>query len=85
MTKLLVLAHTPVPMDKLLEQDRQRLLRYLHEQGSQTAQEISKALRLSVPRVSNLLRALEQESLVHAPRCTTGNKGIPINVWEALR
>ncbi len=71
-------------MDKLFEHDRQLLLRTLHEHGPQTVQNLAKAMRLSVPRISSMLRKLEEQGLVRAPRCTTGSKGTPINVWEAL-
>jgi len=69
-------------MDKLLEQDQKRLLQALQENGPQTAQELARTLRLSVPRVSRLLQAMREKHLVHTPRCTMGNKGTPINVWE---
>ncbi|WP_312283477.1 Lrp/AsnC family transcriptional regulator [Candidatus Igneacidithiobacillus taiwanensis] len=71
-------------MDKLLEQDQNRLLQALQNNGPQTAQELSIALRLTVPRVTSLLYKMKDEHLIHSPRCTTGNKGTPINVWEIL-
>ncbi len=69
-------------MDNLIEKDQKRILQALQENGPQTAQELARTLRLSVPRVSSLLQAMKEKHLVHTPRCTIGNKGIPINVWE---
>ncbi len=71
-------------MDKLLEQDQKRILQALQEKGPQTAHELARNLRLSVPRVTSLLYKMKDERLIHSPRCTTGNKGTPINVWEIL-
>ncbi len=71
-------------MDKLLEQDQKRLLQALQKNGPQTAQELAIAVRLSVPRVTSLPYKRGDEHLIHSPRCTTGNKGTPINVWEIL-
>ncbi len=69
-------------MEKLLEQDQKRLLQALQENGPQTAQELAKTLRLSVPWVSSLLQEMKEKHLVHAPRCAMGSRGTPINVWE---
>lgn len=68
--------------DRLLEQDLQRLLQRL-QSGPQTIYDLHQALRLSMPRVSNLLHFLEQRGLAHAPRMIPGKKGTPIQLWEA--
>ncbi len=67
-------------MEKLLEQDQKRLLQALQENGPQTAQELAKTLRLSVPWVSSLLQEMKKNHLVHAPRCAMESRGTPINV-----
>ncbi len=69
-------------MEKLLEQDQKRLLQALQENGPQTAQELARTLRLSVPWVSSLLQEMKEKHLIHAPRCAMGSRGNPINVWE---
>lgn len=68
--------------DRLLEQDLQHLWQRL-QRGPQTVYELHQALRLSMPRTSNLLQILEQRGQAHSPRRTIGKKGTPVQLWEA--
>ena len=68
-------------MNKLAAQDRDRILQCLHTMPMTVAQ-ISQQLHLSTDRVSGIVQILKSEGLIHAPRCTTGPRGKPVNLWE---
>jgi len=73
-------AITPQAYHPLATPDMGRILAYLQQNPGTTA-EIARALRLTVNRVNGLLLDLRTRGLVHAPSCTTGNKGSTVNVW----
>ena len=68
-------------MDKLAIQDRDRILQCL-QANPMTVAAISKQLQLSTARVGGIIQILANSHQIHAPRCTTGPNGNPVNLWE---
>ena len=68
-------------MNALDPQDSNRILQCLQD-GQKTASEIAQHLRLSHPRVSGLIQEMHRRGQIHAPRCTKGPNGTPVNLWD---
>lgn len=69
--------------ERLLEQDLQKILDLLQE-SPRTPSELAIATHLRVARVTHLLERLQEQHLVHAPRCVESARGHTVPVWELL-
>lgn len=68
-------------MNNMELQDGERILLCLGN-GPMTVRAISKKLRISACRVNQVIQNMARRGQVHSPRCTTGSKGNPVNLWE---
>ena len=68
-------------MNILSAQDQNRILQCLRD-GPKTAGEIARHLRLTHTRVSALILEMNRRGQIHAPRCTKGPNGTPVNLWD---
>jgi predicted transcriptional regulator len=70
-------------MQKLINQDFDRILRYLRN-GHKTTKEVADAIHMPYLRANHLMIELVKQGLIYAHHCTINATGSPVNVW-ALR
>jgi hypothetical protein len=70
-------------MQKLINQDFDRILRYLRN-GPKTTKEVADAIHMPCLRANHLMIDLAKQGRVYAHHCTINTTGSPVNVW-ALR